>query len=493
MATNSLIHPPTNNWLQQANALLVQLEQWLNANWAQLAALFVLFLAIGTTIHIVLHKRDSRAAAAWVGLVWLVPAFGVVLYLLLGINRIQRRARILIGGELDTVKGWRAAAEPSHALPHWEGMRELITQLTRTPLTAGNDVEPMSPPEAMDAMLAAINAATDCIYLNTYIFGNDAAGKPFIDALAAAKQRGVAVYVLLDGFGSWYSLPPVTWRLKFAGVQVQRFLYSIAPWRMPYMNLRNHRKLLVIDRHLGFVGGMNLRAGYLRHPPRMNDIHFRVRGPVVGHFMHSFATDWQFVTGELLDDSYTGSAHLGNMLCRGISTGPDADFEKRRLVLLAAIGLAERSIRLVTPYFVPDQALQTALQLAALRGVQVDIVLPQKNNLPLVHWASLHLLSWLARDGCHIYLTPPPFDHSKLLTVDGQWSLIGSGNWDARSLRLNFEYDMECYDADLTTRINHQIDQRVSNANRLTLDALKQQHQLTRLRNALAHLLAPYL
>src|SRR5690606_10984476 len=134
----------------------------------------------------------------------------------------------------------------------------------------------------------------------------------------------------------------------------------------------------------------------------INDVHFRVRGPVVGHFLHSFAADWQFTTGELVDDSYSGPASVGDLLCRGISAGPDADFDKRRLALLAAIGRADTSIRLVTPYFVPDQALQTALQLAALRGVRVEIILPEKDNLPLVHWASMHLLEWLAREGCEI-------------------------------------------------------------------------------------------
>jgi cardiolipin synthase len=238
---------------------------------------------------------------------------------------------------------------------------------------------------------------------------------------------------------------------------------------------------------------MNISAGYIRHPPVINDLHFRVRGPVVGHFLHSFASDWQFACGELVDNSYAGPARVGDMLCRGISTGPDADIGKRRLTLLAAISRADSNIRLVTPYFVPDQTLQTALQLAVLRGVRVEIVLPARNNLPLVHWASLHVLDWLAREGCQVYLVAPPFDHSKLMTVDGLWSLVGSGNWDARSLRLNFEYDMECYSRVLAERLNHLIDARLSHATELTHDMLAHQALPVRLRNALSHLLAPYL
>lgn len=468
-------------------------QQWLGDNWAELIAVTMLLLALLTSAHILLHKRDSRAAATWVGLVWLVPAVGILIYLLLGVNRIQRRARALTGGELDAVKSWRVAAEPSHGLPHWQGMTALLTELTGRPLTAGNEVEPLAAVEAIDTMLTAVREACESVYLSTYIFGNDKAGKPLVDALIQAHQRGVRVRVLLDGFGSWYSLPPVTRRLRRAGVPVQRFLYSLAPWRMPYLNLRNHRKLLIIDREQGFVGGMNIRASYISAPPRINDVHFRVRGPVVGHFLHSFSADWQFVSGEWVDDSYAGPASVGNLLCRGISAGPDADFDKRRLALLAAIGRADSSIRLVTPYFVPDQALQTALQLAALRGVKVEIILPQRNNLPLVHWACLHVLEWLAREGCELYLSAPPFDHSKLMTVDGVWSMVGSGNWDARSLRLNFEYDMECYHRDFAERLNRLIDVRKASAQRLTLDAIEQQGVLLRLRNALAHLLGPYL
>lgn len=480
-------------WLGGAADFVQLLHDWSVHNMAGLLAATVLLLAVITTFHILLNKRDARAAATWVGLVWLVPAVGVLFYLLLGINRIQKRARSLTGGELDAAKGWRVAAEPNHGFPLWQGVTALLGELTGTPLTGGNDVEPLSPAETMEAVVVAVNAATQSVCFCTYIFGNDAAGRPLVDALIRAHRRGVEVRVLIDGFGSWYSLPSVVHRLKRAGVPTERFLYSLAPWRMPYLNLRNHRKLLIIDRSQGFVGGMNIREGYIAKPPTTNDMHFRVRGPVVGQFLHAFATDWQFVTGELLDDSYAGPAHVGEMLCRGIKAGPDADIDKRQLALLAAIGRADRSIRLVTPYFVPDASLQTALRLAALRGVKVEILLPAQNNLKLVHWAGLHVLEWLVREGCEIHLTTPPFDHSKLMTVDGLWSLVGSGNWDARSLRLNFEYDMECYSTEFAGRLNRLIDLRLGGAGVVTLEWLMQQGLARRLRNALAHLLAPYL
>ena len=451
--------------------------------WPYLAAAISLFLAIYVTAHVAQNKRDARAAAAWTGLVWLVPVLGAVLYFMLGVNRIQRRARQLTGGLIDSDDGWRVAAEAVPTVPHLQVLSRLVGRLTHLPLTDGNEL----------ALLDAIENATESIYLATYIFGNDAAGKPLVDALAAAVQRGVKVRVLIDGVGAHYSLPSVVWRLRRRGVPVQRFLYSLAPWRMPYINLRNHRKIMIVDRALGFTGGMNIRAGYLHKPARTTDLHARVEGPVVGQLLRSFAADWVFTCGEVLETSYRGPALVGDVQARGISAGPDADFDKRRLTLLAAIGSAERRIRIVTPYFVPDLTLMATLQMAILKGVQVQIVIPSKSNLRMVNWASLHALRWLVGEGAELYLSPPPFDHSKMMTVDQHWLMLGSGNWDARSLRLNFEFDLECYSATLTTRVDKMLDRHILLSTRMESEHFRDMAPWRRLRNALSHLMEPYL
>lgn len=461
--------------------------------WPGLLAFISLMLALGTTVHIVLHKRESRAAAAWTGLVWLVPLLGFFLYLLIGVNRIHRRARQLTRGGLDIVSGWRPAAEPQPVQGNMQALAALVAKLTGLPLTGGNAVRPMIASDALAAMIAAIDSANESVYLCTYIFGNDEAGQRVVAALSVAVQRGVRVRVLIDGMGLLYSFPTIRHRLSREGIPHARFLYSLAPWRMPYMNMRNHRKILVVDRRLGFTGGMNLRAGYLASPPTTHDLHFEVQGPVVGHLLHSIATDWYFSTGELLDDAYRGPAVAGTVLARGISAGPDADFEKRRLTLLAAIGRAEREIRIMTPYFVPDQSLQMALYLARLRGVRVRILLPERNNLRIVHWAALHIVPWLVDKGCEVCLGAGAFDHGKLMTVDGSWSMIGSGNWDARSLRLNFELDTECYDEGLAAELNHWFDIRAANARVLDVSLLAGWGTVRRVRHALAHMLEPYL
>lgn len=462
--------------------------------WPGWVAMAGFVLAIVMMSHAVLNKRDPRAAAAWLGLIWLVPFLGSVLYLMIGVNRIQRRAQQLVGEEeLYDVNDHsnKLIAKPESQYLHT--LAELTERLTGNPLLGGNRITPMSAPQAYASMLSAIENAEESIFMTTYIFGNDKAGKPMVEALSRAVKRGVKVRVLVDGMGSLYSFPPVVYRMRRKRITTERFLYSLAPWRMPYINLRNHRKILVVDRYLGFTGGMNIREGYISAPPSTLDMHMKVEGPVVGHLLSSFTADWYFSCKEGLNSAYAGSAALGATLARGISAGPDADLGKRRLVLLAAIGSAQKDIRIMTPYFVPDQTLLTAIELAAMRGVRVQILLPQKNNMHLVHWASMHLLPWLVQDGCEVYFVPPPFDHTKVMTVDGKWSLFGSGNWDARSLRLNFEFDVEAYDAELAQTLNAQLDQNLVGAVRLSKQTVMEKSYFKRLRNGLAYVLEPYL
>ena len=159
----------------------------------------------------------------------------------------------------------------------------------------------------------------------------------------------------------------------------------------------------------------------------------------------------------------------GDVIARVIPDGPDADFENARWTLLAALAEAQTSVKIVTPYFLPDNALVTALNLAALRGVRVDIILPAKNNLPFVHWASRALWWQVLERGCHVWLTPPPFDHSKLMIVDGHWVLLGSANWDTRSLRLNFELNVEGYGREFAREMENVIAQKISAAREVTL------------------------
>ena len=476
---------------------------WLNsisAFWPHLAAGFDFLAALLASVHILLHKRDTRAATLWLGCVWLMPVFGAILYLILGVNRIRRRAVALGVHKTLTRPVPENLGEPEPVgAEHLKMLARVVNSVATRPLTAGNEIQPLvNGDEAFPAMLAAIDAAEKSVSLCTYIFDNDASGKKFTAALAHAVQRGVAVRVLVDAAGARYSWPPVTRELRRAKIPFARFLPSLAPWRVATINLRNHRKSLVVDGQTAFTGGMNIRQGnVLADQPKgpVQDLQFRVAGPAVTQLQEAFANGWAFATGEILDGEtwFPELQEAGDVIARVVTDGPDADFESARLTLLAALAEAQTSVKILTPYFLPDTALVFALNLAALRGVRVDILLPAQNNLPFVHWASRALWWQVLERGCHVWLTPPPFDHSKLMIVDGHWVLLGSANWDARSLRLNFELNVECYGRGFAQEMEQVIAKKISAAREVTLAEADGRPLPAKLRDAVARLFSPYL
>jgi len=227
----------------------------------------------------------------------------------------------------------------------------------------------------------------------------------------------------------------------------------------------------------------------------VEDMHFRIQGPAVAQVMDTFARDWAFTTEEVLDAPVwweVGEAE-GQVAARGVRSGPDNDLYKIEMMLGAAIGLARKRVRIVSPYFLPDQRLQFTMAQAALRGVAVDIVLPEKSDHGPMDWALRAHLRFFQNLPFNIYLTPPPFDHSKLAVVDDEWCLIGSSNWDARSLRLNFEFDLECYDPALVRALDRVIDGKIARAERLDAARLAREPLWKQLRNAAVRLAMPYL
>ena len=470
--------------------------------WPHLVAGFDFVAALLASIHALLHKRDSRAATLWLATIWFLPLFGPILYLALGVNRIRRRAISLGLHKTITrpIPDHLGESQPSGA-EHLEILARVVGRVVEQPLTPGNRVQPLvNGDEAFPAMLAAIESAAKSISLATYVFDNDASGNQFADALGRAVKRGVAVRVLIDAAGTRYSWPPITHKLKRAQIPFAKFLPAslFTPWRVATINLRNHRKILVVDGQTAFTGGMNIRHGnVLADKPKspVQDLHFCAEGPVVARLQEAFANDWAFTTGENLDGSiwFPELKECGNVVARVITDGPDADYDKLRWTLLAALAEAETSVQILTPYFLPDQALVTALNLAALRGVRVDIILPAISNLAVVHWASRALWWQVLERGCRLWLTPRPFDHSKLMIVDGHWVLLGSANWDARSLRLNFELNIECYGRVFADEMGKIIENKLRGAREVTLAEVESRSYPAKLRDSIARLFSPYL
>ncbi len=490
--------------------------RWWLVLWPHVLGTSILAINLVASAHAILVKRDTRSTIGWVGLIWLSPVFGAIAYSVFGVNRIRSRASQLRAGLITVTHELRdAVAAPDRlreaigtASAPLRSLERLVRNVTGRDLCDGNRIEPLDGgDQAYPRMLDAITGAKQSIGMASYIFDNDPTGRIFADALAAAVKRGVEVRVLIDGIGSSYTWPSIVGRLAKAGVRVDRFLPTSVPIYFPYANLRNHRKILVVDGEVGFTGGLNIRDGcWLSHKPRhpVRDMHFELRGPVVAHLLEVFLEDWSFATGEVLAgdhiDGYFRAAWrpqiapAGTGLARGIRYGPDdQNVGQIKLVLVGALAAAQKSVRLMTPYFLPDDAVCQALDVAAMRGVRVDIVLPGHNNLELVGWASTAMLWQVLGRGCNVWMSPPPFDHTKLMVVDGAWAMLGSGNWDERSMRLNFEFNVETYDRDLAARLDAHIEGVIARSTPRTLADVDGRSLPVRLRDGIARLFSPYL
>ncbi|MCG8595198.1 MAG: phospholipase D-like domain-containing protein, partial [Kiloniellales bacterium] len=249
---------------------------------------------------------------------------------------------------------------------------------------------------------------------------------------------------------------------------------------------------------LAFTGGMNIGARHLAdakdNPKKALDLHFKVRGPVVADIEQAFLEDWSFATGaNHLRAKPLELPWAGDLWARVIIDGPNEDFEKLQWMYLGATNAARESVRIMTPYFVPDRELVASLSAAALRGVKVEIVLPEESNLPFVSWATDAMLWQVLEHGVRVYRQPPPFAHSKLFVVDGHYAIVGSGNFDARSLRLNFEFNLEIYDEEFVSLLARHVDQAKARSALITLSEMDGRPLVIKLRDGFARLFAPYL
>lgn len=457
--------------------------------------------------HALLYKRDPKASVGWLAVILMFPVFGYVLYFLFGINRIRTRARKLAGKlSFSGFFSFEALREeilpadaPQPASKEFAEIENIADSITGMPLTSGNRIDILhNGDHAYPEMLDAIEGAVKSVYLSSYIFKTDLSGKKFIDKLANARNRGVEVKVILDGIGEYYSFPRAGRLLKKQGVHFARFIPpSLVPPSI-HINLRNHRKILVVDGRMAFTGGMNIDSNNLvkdfANKSKVVDVHFRLQGPVVAQIEKVFIDDWNFVTRQSITaGSHEGLTKDSSVKCRVISEGPNEDFNKLATVLTGATASARKRVMIMTPYFLPNREMISALQTAALKGVDVDILLPEKSNLPYVHWATRNMLWELLQRGVRIFYQPPPFVHSKLFIVDDFYTHIGTANIDARSLRLNFELAVEVYDREFNALISEHMLNCRKRSRRVTMNEMDSRPLLTRTRDALAWLLYPYL
>lgn len=448
-----------------------------------LLAVAVMLLSIVSALHALLHKRDPRAALGWIVFCIAVPVVGAISYYLLGINRIKAtasRLRRASGIDMESVSVTERAEH------------------SRDDRISGNVVLPLFDGEAAyPAMLEAIRAASETVLLSQYIFEPQGIGGEFVDALGAAAHSGVNVHVLIDGVGDLYAWGSIVRILRKRGVDVVKFLpLRLLPPAL-HLNLRNHRKILAVDCSVAFVGGMNIRNACITtetaESPAIKDVNFALRGPIVADIESTFRDDWYFATGIHLTTTEPVVTLMGDAVCRLTIDGPDNATDILSLRIQAAISLAKWRVRLQTPYFLPTREIIGALQTAVLRGVEVEVVLPSRSNLPYVHWATRNMLWELLQYGVRVYYQAGSFDHSKLLIADDNYCLIGSANIDPRSLRLNFEIGVEVWSDALAASMNQHLDEILGRSSELTLTEADGRSLVVRIRDSAAWLISPYL
>lgn len=423
-------------------------------------------------------NRAAASTTAWILTIILLPVAGGFLFAVFGVNRVERRAARkqaasralgkshleLDEHELDVVDSENEAIER---------LRALTTRVSDNRPTRGNEVELVDDTNrTLGLIRQAVMAARETLHFEYYIWQPDKTGRALRDLLIQRALEGVKVRFLFDGLGSLWLGKKFFKPMREAGIQVATFLPGQTLKEKWSINLRNHRKIVIADGEVGFTGGMNIGNEYLGKDPELGywrDSHLRICGPAVKQLQQIFVEDWFYATGERLKDSacFPPSKECGGVTAQVIASEPAADTHAFLAVFFAAINEARERIVLTTSYFVPPDPLVTALQNAALRGVKVRLLVAGRSaHLGTVHAARTYY-DTLMTAGVEIFEYHKGLLHSKTLSIDGTWSLVGSANFDNRSLILNFEAGVALYDAGLARQLEAQFEHDLQGAKRI--------------------------
>lgn len=459
--------------------------------------------------RVLLSRREAGATLAWLLTIVFLPYLGAALFLLIGRTRVRRRtrrrrrARLELQRHVGEIAG-EAPHEPEPAAlsglpPAARDVAALTCAVSGDPLLAGNRVDVfVAGQAAYDAMEAAIRSARHHVHFMSYIYRTDATGQRFRDLLVEKAREGVQVRLLLDGVGSIAVRSSFVRPLVEAGGHFAEFMPVLRfrpRWRP---NLRNHRKILVVDGRLGFAGGLNVGDEYADRDPevgRWRDTHLRLEGPAVRRLQEVFLEDWYYAT----DDDVAAPEHFPATPARGpelvqvVDSGPDRSHSPIQAIVFSAVNRATRRVWVTTAYFVPDPPLLLALKTAAWRGVDVRVLVPGRSDLPLVQLAGRAYYAELLEAGVRIFEYQRAILHAKTLVVDGCWSTIGSANMDIRSFELNYEVNVQVAGTTFAERLESVFRRDVASAHELTLADVRARPRPVRMAESLARVLSPVL
>jgi len=469
-----------------------------------LTVLVVFFYVSGvlSALNAAMTARTSQGAVAWIVALVSFPFVAVPAYWVLGRSKFKGFADAYESNkdEIDAVVEDIVtnlapdAVDLADRSPHLRAM----SRLAGYPFVGGNAAELLVNGEAtFDSILAGIADARDYVFVQFYIVRDDDLGRRLAAALAERARAGVRVYLLYDEIGSFGLPASYGDELRHAGVEVSAFGANRGRRNRFQLNFRNHRKIVVVDGKVGWVGGHNVGDEYLGRDRKLSpwrDTHVRLEGPVVIQLQGVVVSDWYWATRELPRVSWTPTpAAHGASPALIVPSAPTQQFETAGLMYVLALNAARSRIWLTAPYFVPDEAVMKALELAALRGVDVRILVPGKSDSILVSLAARHYIARLAQCGIRFCEYRPGFLHQKVALIDDETSFVGTANFDNRSFRLNFEVTALIYDKAFAARMATMLEQDFDHGNELDAEGLQGANFASRLVVSLARLLAPVL
>jgi cardiolipin synthase len=484
---------------------------WLVDHSAWLGVLYLLTIA-GLVLTIVQQRGNPTKTLAWAVLVVVVPLVGITFYLVFGKN--YRREKMLsrkeqsdqqqltrIIGKLIATDNYRTwSKDVSRSFFDFMDIAHMLTKSGYTLPTRHNSVQLLkNGRQKYDALLSAIDAAKHHVHLEYYIIENDEIGNQLRKLLIKKAREGVEVRVISDHFGSFGLSRDFINSLLAAGAQVYPFFRIHLAAFKSKINYRNHRKIAVIDGLVGFVGGINIADHYLSGLPDIGiwrDTHVRVEGDAVRWLQAVFLLDWHFVSKQLIANTETyfpPHSVVQTCVVQIATSGPDSDWATIMQTYFAAINHAKERLYIASPYFIPNEALLTALQAAALRGIDVRLLMSARSDSSITQWASMSYVSDILESGASVFLYEKGFSHSKLLMVDGEFCSVGTANMDVRSFEHNFEVNAIIYNADFTQHLEEEFLHDLENSRRLSLAEWRKRSRFEQLMENLSRLLAPLL
>jgi cardiolipin synthase len=454
---------------------------------------------------VLLTKKDQPVSTvAWVMAIVTMPYVGAFLFVIFGINRVEPRVRRKQAAKEKVSRTLPQLSEHHHL--HHDQLNETQRELKRlaervstTRATVGNRVQLLIDASlTFEEIAAAIEDARSSIHLEYYIWQPDKLGTKLRDLLIKKAKQGVRVRFLYDGIGSGRLRHKFLQPMREANIQIATFVPGQSFRERWSINLRSHRKIVIVDGHVGFTGGMNVGDEYLGLDPffgHWRDTHLRLHGPTVLQLQEVFAMDWKYATGEELtqDEFFPSPSHVGSVYAQVVADGPDNDESVFHTLMFAAINAARHRVTLATSYFVPTSSLVTSLRTAAQRGVKTRILI----SGPKTYWATLRAArsyyDSLIQAGVEIHEYQAGQLHSKTLTIDGCWSLVGTPNFDVRSLYLNFEVGAILYDGSLAEQLEHQFHEDLTRSRRIEAATWFQRPVWDRLQENFCRMFSPVL